>query len=147
MTIAHEDRIDAFKTEARRLRAARETAGTPVSHSQALELVAAAQGARDWNTLVARPGGNRPLEVGDRVAGRYLGQPFTGLVRASALSGKPGWRQVELQFDHPVDVVSFESFSNFRSRVTAVVDEDGRSPQKTSDGRPQMVVARVGTGL
>ncbi len=43
-----------------------------------------------------------------------------------------------MKFDEPVDVVTFESFSAFRQRVTATVDETGRTIEKTSNGRPQL---------
>ncbi|MFC6713246.1 glyoxalase superfamily protein [Branchiibius cervicis] len=44
-----------YKQLASRLRAALATDGVEVSHSRALELVAAQHGYRDWNTLVAAP--------------------------------------------------------------------------------------------
>jgi catechol 2,3-dioxygenase-like lactoylglutathione lyase family enzyme len=43
------------KTMARRLRADLATRDVSLSHSEALELVAHLYGARDWNTLAARP--------------------------------------------------------------------------------------------
>lgn len=51
---------------------------------------------------------------------------------------RPGWFRLVLDFDEPVDVVSFDSFSNFRKRVRAVVGPDGHSKERTSDGVPQM---------
>ena len=45
-----------------------------------------------------------------------------------------------LHFDEPVDVVSVESFSSFRQRVTCTLTPDGRTPQKTSNGEPQLVL-------
>ena len=45
-----------------------------------------------------------------------------------------------LGMDDPVDVVTFDSFSAFRQRVTATIDEHGVSPSKTSNGRPHMVL-------
>lgn len=44
-----------YKQLAGRLRAALAMDGVEVSHSRALELVAAQHGYRDWNTLVAAP--------------------------------------------------------------------------------------------
>lgn len=145
MTPSDPSRIAGLKAQARRLRAIlQETAGTTVSHAQALELVARQHGARDWNTLRARnsPPKASELSVGATVSGRYLGQPFTGrVIGLSALSG--GTMRVTLHFDQPVDVVTFESFSAFRQRVSCVLGPDGRSPAKTSDGAPHLVIDAV----
>src|SRR6188472_587300 len=46
---------DLHKQMAKRLRAELATRGISLSHSEALELVAHQHGARDWNTLAARP--------------------------------------------------------------------------------------------
>jgi len=51
--------------------------------------------------------------------------------------------QLTLQFDTPVDVVQFDSFSSFRSRVHGFVGPDGRSPRKTSDGVPHLVIDQM----
>jgi hypothetical protein len=136
--------IDDLKAQAKRLRSAMEASGTPVSHSAALELIAKQHGARDWNTLSALA--SKPnaapvamLAVGARISGRYLDQPFTGKVLAlGELSG--GLHKLTIHFDEPVDVVTFESFSAFRRRVNAQVDENGVSPRKTSNGLPQLVL-------
>ena len=45
-----------------------------------------------------------------------------------------------LELDQPVDVVTFDSFSNWRSRVTKVIGPDGRSFDTTSDGMPHLVL-------
>ena len=122
--------------------------GTPISQAKALERVAAELGYRDWNTASARLSNRppRPLQVGDAVEGAYLKQSFTGRVLAvRALAGETAF-QVTLQFDRPVDVVSFDSFSSFRSRVNATVSEEGRSLSKTSDGQPHLIVTRRGPG-
>ena len=134
--------LDDLKAQAKRLRAALAEDGDFISHSEALELLAKQLGFRDWNTLHAAIG-NRPapLQLGDRIAGAYLGQPFEGeIIAVEALSG--GRRRITIDFDEAVDVVTFESFSAFRKRVTAVIDEDGKSAEKTSDGRPQMELKR-----
>jgi hypothetical protein len=47
---------------------------------------------------------------------------------------------VTICFDSPVDVVRFDSFSNFRQRIEATVGPDGCSPRRTSDGQPQLVL-------
>lgn len=118
--------------------------GIAISHSAALEKVAAELGYRDWNTASARLSNlpEVPLQVGDRVAGSYLKQPFAGRVLGVREVYGGGSYEVTLQFDTPVDVVSFDSFSAFRHRVTATIGTDGMSAAKTSDGRPHLEVAR-----
>lgn len=133
--------IDDAKAQAKALRAALQAQGNAISHAQALELVARQHGARDWNTLHARLAlRNAPpeLALGDRVRGRYLGQPFAG--RIIGLSGPASHRQIEIRFDQPVDVVRFESFSNLRRQIRATIDENGRAHRQTSDGEPQLIV-------
>lgn len=116
--------------------------GERIHHGEALERVAKELGYRDWNTASARLS-NAPelnLNIGDIVSGRYLKQPFVGRVVAlRELHGGAGYH-VELQFDEAVDVVEFESFSNNRQRVQAMVNEAGVSWAKTSDGEPHLVV-------
>ncbi len=132
--------LEELKAQAKRLRGTLNAQGKPVSHSQALELVARQLGYRDWNTLHASTG-NRPapppVALGDRVRGTYLGQPFDGdVIGVQSLTG--GRLRVTLEFDDPVDVVKFDSFSAFRRRVSATVNSDGRTTERTSDGAPQL---------
>lgn len=134
--------LDALKEQAKRLRSRFAGDGEPVSHSRALELVAAQYGFRDWNTLHAAAG-NRPAfdpwTLGARVRGHYLGQPFDAeVLGVQVLAGEPRRYRMTLHFDTPVDVVTFESFSAFRQRVIGTVDETGRSAAKTSNGRPHL---------
>lgn len=133
--------LEALKTQARALRASLAAQSREVSHSQALELIAAAQGYRDWNTLHAAIGnGPRPpVQVGQRVRGSYLGQAFNAeVIGVAAISD--GCYRVTLDFDEAVDVVVFDSFSNFRKRVNKVVDPSGISLDRTSDGRPHLIL-------
>lgn len=132
--------IATLKIQARDLRASLVEVGHAVSHSTALELLARQHGYRDWNTL--RAAARRVLEVsgfrrGARVTGRYLGHAFSGQV-LRAESVVPDRTRLELQFDRPVDVVRFDSFQAFRQRVTCVVDADGVSAERTSDGTPHV---------
>lgn len=136
---------DQAKAQARALRAAQAAAGRTISHSAALEQVARDQGYASWNALSARLS-NAPevaLQVGDRTAGRYLGQPFEATVLAVRNLGQGQGLEITLDFDTPVDVVTFESFSAFRSRVTATISPGGTSFAKTGNGVPQLVVARL----
>ena len=136
---------DQAKQRAHDLRAASAQAGAPISLAAALEKVAAELGYRDWNTASARLSNEppRPLQVGDRVAGRYLKQPFAGRVLAVREMAGGGAFEVTLHFDEPVDVVEFESFSALRQRVNATVSVDGVSWSRTSDGEPHLVVGRA----
>ncbi|SLN46597.1 glyoxalase superfamily protein [Ruegeria meonggei] len=132
--------IEELKAQAKRLREKLRAADVSLSHSEALELVAHQHGAKDWNTLRALAGNRMLLRVGDRVEGRYLGQPFSAEIRGLTMLGDGALRRVTLQFDDPVDVVQFDSFSAFRQRVTGEIGWDGRSTRYTSDGQPQLVV-------
>lgn len=128
------------KAQARALRRALAGQGRTVSHAQALELVARQEGARDWNTLHARLAGAAPppWSLGQRVSGRYLGQRFTGQLTAMARRGRG--HAVTIRLDHPIDTVRFESFSNLRRVLHGVIDGQGLSPRRTSDGAPQLVL-------
>ena len=126
------------KRAAKVLRAALAEAGTPVSHSRALELIARQNGARDWNTLHARLAQMPPFALHDRVEGRYLGQPFTGQIIGLAQVGQK--YDLTLRLDAPVDTVRFASFSNMRRQVRSVIGRDGRSRQRTSNGEPHLVI-------
>lgn len=134
--------LDALKQQAKRLRAGLDEDGDFLTHSESLELVAKQYGFRDWNTLHAAAGNRPPLkrfQLGSRVSGRYLGQAFTGEIIALRAMQDDHLRVV-IQFDEPVDVVSFESFSAYRSRVSAVIGQEGVTAEKTSDGAPQMTM-------
>lgn len=125
------------KAMARSLRSHAAAQGETVSHGVALDRVARAHGFRDWNGLSAAATGGQVS--GDRVTGRYLGQPFTARVlRSDTL--RPGWVRLVLDLDTAVDVVVFESFSCLRKRITATVGPQGRTKEATSDGRPHLVL-------
>ncbi|MGE6782666.1 glyoxalase superfamily protein [Ensifer adhaerens] len=134
--------LDALKDQAKRLRARLASEGETIGHSRALELIAAQYRYRDWNTLHAAVGNRPPFNpwmLGARVKGHYLGQPFEGeILGVQAVAAQPGRYRLKMKFDTPVDVVTFESFSAFRQRVTATVDESGRTVEKTSNGIPQL---------
>ncbi len=135
--------LDALKTQAKRLRGELAAAGTTIGHSRALELLAKQHGYKDWNTLHAAVG-NRPqpapVALGQKVSGHYLHQPFTGEVTGVQAMSEPGRFRVTLMFDQPVDVVTFEGLSNFRQRVSGVIDRAGVTAEKTSDGTPHLVL-------
>ena len=138
--------IPDVKAQARRLRSDLADRGIAISHSRALEIIARQHGFRDWNTLAAKLKAAAPTPrlptVGEKVRGRYLGQPFTGRFHALTASSC-GRMRVTIHFDAPVDVVRFASFSSFRSRVSAVIDATGRALARTSDGEPHLVLDRA----
>jgi hypothetical protein len=133
--------LDAVKAQAKALRATLIASGQEVSHSQSLELIAKSLGFKDWNTLHAKIGNgpHLPVALGQIVEGRYLKQPFVAEVLGiTQLSD--GRYSVVLQLAEAVDVVSFDSFSNFRQRITKIVGADGRSFDRTSDGTAHLEI-------
>lgn len=133
--------LAVLKDQARRLRKSLDGSGRAVSHGTVLEMIAGQYGYRDWNTLHAAASDVKagpPVAVGETVRGTYLGQAFSGKVTGlQALSGGKHFRTT-IVFDAPVDVVTFDSFSALRRRVTLTVDASGRTREKTSDGRPHL---------
>lgn len=143
--MTHEPRslpsLDALKDQAKRLRSRLASEGEEISHSKSLELIAAQYGCRDWNTLHAAAGNRPPFNpwmLGSRVRGHYLGQAFEAEILSARVLGATGRYRLTFRFDEPVDVVTFESFSAFRQRVTATLDESGRTVESTSNGRPHL---------
>lgn len=138
--MTHLPSLDALKTQAKQLKQALAAKGQDLAHGQCLDLIARQHGLRDWNTLHAKLGNTPPaLALGQHVTGRYLGQPFKGEVISLAALGDSHTR-VTLRFEKPVDVVPFDSFSNFRQQVSVVLTADRRTVEQTSDGTPHMVI-------
>lgn len=133
-----------LKSEAKALRDARSKAGEPLSHGAALEIVAKAHGYRDWNTArAALPDRvNVPFQVGTRVKGLYLEQPFTGMLIGVQLLGDMQHYTVTVAFNTPVNVTPNFMFAAHRHRVTATVDIRGASSALRGNGYPQMVLWR-----
>jgi hypothetical protein len=135
--------LKELKLQARRLRSETATGSAPISHSKSLELIAHQRGFKDWNTLHASAS-NRPtsekLGLGDTVSGRYLGQAFQGEVVGIRTIKLGQLYHVSIQLEQAIDVVTFESFSNFRRRLNCTVDQDGVSPARTSNGEPHMLL-------
>lgn len=127
------------KAQAKTLRADLTKQGTEINHANTLEMVAHQHGFADWNTFHAAIG-NRPPEgwtVGGRVQGQYLSQQFKATVKAVEVL-RPGLFRLLLDLDEAVDVVTFDSFSNFRKRISAVVGPEGTSRERTSNGVPHL---------
>ncbi|WP_377512775.1 glyoxalase superfamily protein [Octadecabacter sp. R77987] len=132
--------LATLKDQARRLRADLTARGHDTTHAQALEMLAHQMGLRDWNTLAALAGRTNaptPLTLGARITGRYLGHDVAGTVLAIAAHG--GLTRLTIKLDEPVDVVRFDSFSSLRRRITVSLNDDGETPQRTSDGQPHFV--------
>lgn len=132
------------KSAAKQLRETLLKAGETISHAQALERTAQQWGFRDWNNLNAALKSNSPDEwdAGMRVSGHYLSQPFTGVI-LNVQQAEIGWHHVTIQFDSPVDVVPFDSFSNHRSRIRCLIGPKGETRERTSDGLPQLRLQRL----
>ena len=135
--------LDALKSQGKALRKSLLADGPDLGHGRALELVAKSHGYRDWNTLHAAVGNapRPPVELGQIVEGRWLGQKFTAEVLGIQTVANDRYRVI-LDLESPIDVVTWESFSNFRSRIQKVVNSQGRSIEKTSDGVPHLVLKK-----
>ncbi|MCR6633759.1 glyoxalase superfamily protein [Devosia sp.] len=133
-----------LKSEAKNLREERAKTGQPITHGAALEEVARTHGFRDWNTArAALPDRVAvPFQVGMRVKGFYLEQPFRGLLIGLQLSTDMQHHKVTIQFDEPVNVTPTFMFAAHRQRVTATVDIHGLSPALRGNGQPQMRLMR-----
>lgn len=142
-----------YKTNARRLRDALAAEGFDISHAKALELVAKENGARDWNTLAARPvapatatGATKdgaPFTVGENVAGTFNGSPAKGRIIGLEETIKPDLWRVTVAFNPPVDVSTSKLFSSERRRIQMVVGADGRSRRLTGTETGVMALARA----
>ncbi|MEP1209446.1 MAG: glyoxalase superfamily protein [Rhizobiaceae bacterium] len=133
--------LENLKQQAKRLRSQLSVDAKPVSHSQALELLAHQYGYKNWNVLHAACGNQPPgppVTLGTQVSGRYLGQAFTGEVIAVAALSQPDQFRITVNFEKPVDVIKFDGWSAMRRRVSSQISRQGQSPQRTSDGAPIM---------
>ncbi|KQN72471.1 glyoxalase superfamily protein [Devosia sp. Leaf64] len=133
-----------LKSEAKNLREERARANQPITHGAALEEIARTHGFRDWNTARASLPDRVavPFQVGMRVKGYYLEQPFRGLLIGLQLSSDMQHHKVTIQFDEPVNVTPHFMFAATRQRVTATVDIHGVSPALRGSGAPQMRLMR-----
>ena len=131
----------AAKADAKRLRAEHASQGDAITHAQSLEQVARTYGYRDWNTFQAAIRACPVVELmrGAAVTGQYLTHPFSAIIR-DVTQAEAGWRRITLDLDEPIDVIKFDSFSNFRKRITGVIGPNGHSREKTSDGAPVLQV-------
>lgn len=133
-----------LKAEAKALREERFRAGETLSQGAALEAVARNHGYRDWNTARASVPDRVavPFQVGNKVSGRYLDQPFVGRLIGVQLHGDMRHYTVTILFDTPVNVTPTFTFAALRHRVMSTVDIHGISPALSGNGHPQMVIHR-----
>jgi hypothetical protein len=135
-----------LKAEARALRAERARDGTPISHGAALEEVARRHGYRDWNTAAAALPERvaTPVQVGQRVRGTYLGNPFTGMVIGVNLLSDMQHYEVTVKADQPIDVSKSKLIGPmYRQRLRSTLDLHGVSVSHTSDGVPHLRIRRI----
>lgn len=134
-----------LKAEAKALRQQHASRGESLSHAAALEQVARSHGYRDWNTArAALPERVAvPFQVGQRVKGFYLDQPFTGLLIGVQLLGSMQHYTVTVNFDAPVNVTPTFMFAAYRLRVVSTVDIHGISSAMRGNGHPQMILQRA----
>lgn len=140
----HPKDINAAKQMARDLRERLKEQGEVLSHSAALERIAVQWGHKDWNTFHASFGNQPPIvwEIGGVVQGQYLSQDIVAEIK-NVEPLKPGWFRITIVLDEAVDVVTFDSFSNFRKQISATIGPLGESEHKTSNGLPQMSIKPV----
>jgi hypothetical protein len=129
------------KTRAKALRKQLADKGVKVGHARSLELVAQGLGYRDWNTLSSKIRTPAPQDwvAGSRVCGRYLSHPFNATI-VDATQLRPGWFQIKLDLDEAIDVVTFDSFSNYRKRIKGVIGPKGHTEECTSNGVPHLEI-------
>jgi hypothetical protein len=137
--------IQTLKSEAKALRETRAEAGQALAHGAALEQIARAHGYRDWNTARASLPDNVtvPFQVGSRVKGTYLDQPFTGVLIGVQMLGDGGHFKTTVTFDKPVNVTPDFMFATLRHRVVSTIDSAGVSTALRGNGHPQMVLRRA----
>lgn len=140
----HPKNILAAKQMARDLRDQLKERGEELSHSEALERVANTFGHKDWNTLHASFAHQPPIvwALGGLVEGQYLSQDIVAEIK-NIVPLKPGWFRLSIVLDEAVDVVTFDSFSNFRKQILADIGPLGESEAKTSNGLPQMSIKPI----
>ena len=136
--------VQSLKSEAKALREERSAAGETISHGAALEAVAKAHGFRDWNTARASLPDRVavPFQVGQRVHGTYLEQPFRGVLIGVQMMSDGQHFKITVNFDEPVNVTPNFMFAARRHRVVATVDLHGVTPAQRGNGKPQMIVYR-----
>lgn len=139
-------RLPALKTiklQAKRLRHILTEQGTPLTHSQSLEIIAKQWGYSDWNTLNAilkTLGSPENLTVGDIVTGHYMGEPVEAEILRIQTLGHSDAFSLTLKFDKRVDVINSEGEMRSKKKVRCTVGITGKTVQKMADGTPYLVL-------
>lgn len=139
-------RLPALKTiklQAKRLRQILAEQGTPLSHSQSLEIIAKQWGYSDWNTLNAilkTPDSPENLTIGDIVTGYYMGEPVEAEVLRVQTLGHGDAFNLTLKLDKRVDVINSEGEMSSKKKVRCTVGVTGKTVQKMADGTPHFVL-------
>ena len=133
--------IPYLKHKAKEFRLKQAEQNISISHSDALEALAKIYGYRDWNILSAIAKKQSSIvNVGQRVKGRYLGKVFEGMIKAVRMTSDPDKMRITIVFDHAIDVVPFDSFSNFRKQVSCYLTQKAMTNEITSNGQPQLIL-------
>lgn len=134
--------LEAAKAQARAIRPNLASKGRDIPHSAAWELPAKSCGQRDRNTLHAaicnepRP----PVCSGQIMPDHYLKQAYLAEVAGPRQISDRVY-EVTLDFDKPVDEVTFNCFPNFRRKVRKLIGTQGRLMDKTTDGLPHPILS------
>lgn len=128
-----------YKHQAKILRDGLTGEGLSLGHGKALEIIARIHGARDWNTLSAKPATTSPVQaektmgfsLGASVHGTVHGKPAKGRIVGLEETVNPDLTRMTVHFDPPVDVSTSDLFEARRSRITMVFGKDGRSKRLT----------------
>jgi hypothetical protein len=136
------DLLGFAKARAKKLRAYLTEQNHKISHSFSLEAIAKTEGFRDWNTYAAHfkiaegahshaPkkdfAGRYPLQVGDRVEGRFRDTPFKGTLIGLEQTINPGVWRAKLHFDEAVMPEDAKRIGHTRQRVRCMLDASGQS--------------------
>ncbi len=126
--------ITDYKHQAKILREGLTGEGMSLGHGKALEMIARKHGARDWNTLSARPiPAEKPkgFSLGAEVEGTVHGKSAKGRIVGLEETVNPELTRITVHFDPAVDVSTSDLFEARRSRITMVFGKDGRSKRLT----------------
>ncbi len=123
-----------YKHQAKILRDGLSGEGLTLGHGRALEMIARIHGARDWNTLNARPAQTeaaKSFSLGAAVEGTVHGKPAKGRIVGLEETVNPDLTRMTVHFDPAVDVSTSDLFEAKRARITMVFGKDGRSKRLT----------------
>jgi len=128
-----------LREQVRRLRTPLHEGVRPLSHHDCtLDAILPAAAAQ--STPARNSAASALPAPGDRIQGTYLTHRFQGSLSGLKRIKATGSFRVSVRFDTPVNAFSGGSLTVYRNQVTAIVDAQGVSMAKTSDGRPYLVL-------